>query len=214
MFLELPDDQLNWVVQYLEQTRVGGLVAHLLALRALFPDRVGGSDRLLRARLRSHRELLADLADRLFIKVRLPDFPLEADDIETPELRASLVALVEELATEKNERASVRSGLRLVETLDREALAMLTAALEQEELATAGAWQTMAQLMGTTLERDGGALSDFGPYRNMLARELAARAHLSATEFKGSLREPVVPELDEARAALVRVLSEQQRVLN
>lgn len=212
--LELPDEQLSWVVQYLEQTRVGGLVAHLLALRALFPDRVGGGDRLVRARLRGHRELLAELADRLFIKVRLPDFPLEPNDIETPELRASLVALVEELAARGSERASVRSGLRLVATLDRDALLALAAALGKEELATAGAWQTIAALLGTTLERDGGVLCDFAAYRNELARELASRAQLTGAAFQASLTQPVSEELDAARESLVRVLASQQRVLN
>jgi hypothetical protein len=214
VFLELPDEQLRWTVQYLEQTRVGGLVAHLLAVRALFPDRVGGGDRLLRARLRGHREMLAELADRLFIKVRLPDFPLEPGDIETPELRASLVALIEELGSAKSERPSVRSGLRLAERLDRDELASLRADLAPAQPGTAAPWAALAQLMGTTLERDGGCLGDFSGYRNLLARELAARKGLGPAEFQASLREPVANELDTTRESLVRVLSEQQRVLN
>jgi hypothetical protein len=68
--------------------------------------------------------------------------------------------------------------------------------------------------MGTTLERDGGCLGDFSGYRNLLARELAARKGLGPAEFQASLREPVANELDTTRESLVRVLSEQQRVLN
>lgn len=214
VFLDLADDTLGWVVRYLEQTRVGGLVAHLLTLRALFPDRVGGADRLLRARLRTHRDLLAELADRLFIKVRLPDFPLEPSDVETPELRSSLIALVEELAVGRSERATIRSGLRLVETLERGSLAALSRALRTEELATAGPWQAMVQLMGTTLERDGGVLGEFRAYRDGLARELGLRSQLTAVEFEASLREPVAAELDAGRESLVRALAGQQRVLN
>jgi uncharacterized repeat protein (TIGR01451 family) len=214
VFLELSDDHLGWVVQYLEQTRVGGIVAHLLALRALFPDRVSGGDRLLRARLRSHREMLGEHADRLFIKVRLPDFPLAPGDVETPELRASLVALVEELAVEKTERAALRSGLRLTQKLDH---AMLTAAVEElgrDNLATAAAWQVMVKLVGTTLERDGGIVTEFTAYRDALAEELTKRAGLDATAFEASLQEPVDPLLDEARESVLRTLAEQQRVLN
>jgi hypothetical protein len=201
-------------VQYLEQTRVGGLVTHLLTLRALFPDRVGGADRLLRARLRSHRALLAELADRLFIKIRLPDFPLAPEDIETPELRSSLVGLVEELAAGKLERASLRSGLRLVESLDGLTLAASLQKLGGDPLATAGPWQVMAMLVGTTLERDGGTVVDFKDYRDALVAELAQRASLDAPAFEASLRGPVDPGLDEGREFLVRALAEQQRVLN
>ena len=214
VFLELSDDHLGWVVQYLEQTRVGGLVAHLLALRALFPDRVGGADRLLRARLRSHREMLAELADRLFIKVRLPDFKLAPDDVETAELRSSLVALVEELAERNPERASLRSGLRLVESLDGLGLAASLQMLAKDNLATAAPWKVMAMLIGTTLERDGGVVCEFTAYRDALVGELTHRSGLDATGFEASLREPVDPMLDELRESMVRALAEQQRVLN
>jgi uncharacterized repeat protein (TIGR01451 family) len=214
VFLELSDEHLSWVVQYLEQTRVGGIVSHLLTVRALFPDRVGGADRLLRARLRSHREMLAELADRLFIKVRLPDFPLAPADVETPELRTSLVALVEELAVGNTERASLRSGLRLAETLDGPTLAAATEKLGRDEIATASAWQVMAMLMGTSLERDGGVVSDFADYRNALVHELGQRTSLDPGAFEASLREPVDPLLDEGRESMVRTLAEQQRVLN
>jgi hypothetical protein len=214
VFLDLSDEHLAWVVQYLEQTRVGGIVTHLLTMRALFPDRVGGADRLLRARLRSYRAMLAELADRLFIKVRLPDFPLVPDDIETPELRASLIGLVEELAAGNLERASLRSGLRLVETLDGLTLAASVQKLGRDNLATAGAWQVMAMLIGTALERDGGVVGDFKGYRDALVQELSQRASLDAAAFEASLRDPVAPALDEAHDSLVRALADQQRVLN
>jgi hypothetical protein len=214
VFLDLSDEHLAWVVQYLEQTRVGGIVAHLLALRALFPDRVGGANRLLRARLRTHREMLAEHADRLFIKVRLPHFPLRPDDLETPELRASLVALVEELGYGTPERASLRSGLRLVETLDGMALTASLRKLGRDEVGTAAPWQVMSMLMGTALERDGGILATFTGYRDLLMQELAQRQNLDAAAFEASLHEPVDAALDEARQSLVRALAGQQRVLN
>ena len=212
--LELSDEHLAWAVQYLEQTRVGGIVAHLLALRALFPDRVSGGDRLLRARLRSHREMLGEHADRLFIKVRLPDFPLATGDVETPELRASLVALVEELAVEKTERASLRSGLRLAQKLDHAMLGQAIAELGRDNLATAAPWLVMTRLIGTSLERDGGVLTEFTGYRDALLAELTKRADLDAAAFEAALKEPVDPLLDEARESVVRTLAEQQRVLN
>jgi uncharacterized repeat protein (TIGR01451 family) len=214
VFLDLSDEHLAWVVQYLEQTRVGGIVTHLLTMRALFPDRVGGADRRLRARMRNHRAMLAELADRLFIKVRLPNFVLLPEDVETPELRASLITLVEELAAAKPPRASLRSGLRLVEGLDGLTLAASVLKLGRDNLATAGAWQVTAMLIGTTLERDGGVVVDFKGYRDALVADLSQRANLDAAGFEASLRDPVDPALDEARDFLVRTLAEQQRVLN
>jgi uncharacterized repeat protein (TIGR01451 family) len=214
VFLELSDEHLAWAVQYLVQTRVGGIVAHLLALRALFPDRVSGGDRLLRARLRSHREMLGEHADRLFIKMRLPDFPLVSGDVETPELRASLVALVEELAVEKNERASLRSGLRLAQKLDHAMLLAAVQELGRDNLATAAPWLVMTRLIGTSLERDGGVLTEFTAYRDALIEEFTKRSSLDAAAFEASLKEPADPLLDEARESVVRTLAEQQRVLN
>jgi hypothetical protein len=214
VFLELSDEHLSWVVQYLEQTRVGGIAAHLLALRALFPDRVSGADRLLRARLRSHREMLAEHVDRLFIKVRLPNFPLTPDDLETAELRGSLVALVDELGAGNPDRSAVRSGLRLAASLDSASLASAQRKLGSNNLATAAPWQVVTMLVGTTLERDGGVLASFGGYRDALAAELAKRADLTAAEFESTLRDPVDSALDEARESMVRALAEQQRVLN
>jgi hypothetical protein len=158
--------------------------------------------------------MLAELADRLFIKVRLPNFALLPDDVETPELRASLISLVEELAAAKPPRASLRSGLRLVETLDGLTLAASALKLGRDGLATAGAWQVMAMLIGTTLERDGGVVVDFKGYRDALVADLSQRANLDAAGFEASLRDPVDPALDEARDFLVRTLAEQQRVLN
>jgi hypothetical protein len=158
--------------------------------------------------------MLAEHADRLFIKVRLPDFPIAPADVETPELRASLISLIDDLARAKPERASLRSGLRLVEWIDGLAMAASLHKLGGDNLATAAPWQVMATMIGTTLERDGGALANFSSYRDKLVAELALRAVLDADGFEASLREPVDPALDEARGLMVRALSEQQRVLN
>jgi uncharacterized repeat protein (TIGR01451 family) len=214
LFLELSDEHLTWVVQYLEQTRVGGLVAHLLALRALVPDRVGGADRLLRARLLAYREQLGQHVDRLFIKVRLPDFPLETADLETSELRGALVHLFEEFADVTPERPAVRSGLRLVETIDAGRIEPVVKQLENAALGTAAPWRALAMLVGTSLERDGGSLADFSAYRDAVIAELSRRAELDPASFQAALRGPVAPSLDEAREELLRRLTEQQRVLS
>jgi hypothetical protein len=175
---------------------------------------VGGADRLLRTRLRTHREMLAEHADRLFIKVRLPDFPLEPGDLETPELRTSLRSLLGEFSSGTVERASLRSGLRLVETLDSLRLGALAQRLAHHDLATAVPWHVMTMLIGTTLERDGRVLNDFSGYRDALAHELDERSKLDPAAFEASLLKPVDPSLEAARESMVRALAEQQRVLN
>ena len=95
MWLEFTDERLTWTLEYLERAKFDGLIGHLMVMRALFPDHASGREAT--AELRRHAEVLNELVDRLFVKLRMPHATLVPGDLETPEYRASLIALVDAL---------------------------------------------------------------------------------------------------------------------
>lgn len=210
VYLDLSPERLEWLVPYLREARFAGLLPHLVLLRALFPDDADGADGVLRARLRRHGELMSELIDALFIKLRLPEPEIAPEDLETRELRASLRGVLESLGRERFGAASDLGGLRLSGTVRHDELGAAVGALEREPLMTATPWLALSIVMGTRLERDGDELGDFTAYRSLLQQTLAGMGRLSAEEFHAALAEPVDPRLDAEREALVEALAEQQ----
>ena len=209
--LALDEDKLDWLVGYLREATFPGLLPHLLLLRALFPDGAQDADAVLRARLRRHGELLSDVIDTLFVKLRLPGANTAPGDFESRELRSSLRGVLEAL---RRERAPVddeeTADVRLVGSVGAHELTAAIDALEREPLQTATPWLALSLLMGTKLERDGEIVADFTPYREALQHTLAELGRLSADEFQAAVLRPIDPRLDEERNQLVDTLAEQQ----
>ena len=211
VFLHLSPERLEWLVPYLREARFPGLLPHLFLLRALFPDDAHGADGVLRARLRRHGELMSELIDTLFVKLRLPDPEIAPEDLETRELRASLRGVLEGLGRERFGAVSDMGGLlSLSGTVRYDELGAAVGALEREPLMSATPWLALSIVMGTRLERDGAELGDFTAYRSLLQQTLAGMGRLSAAEFHAALVEPVDPRLEAEREALVEALAEQQ----
>ena len=83
------------VARLMRGARCDGLVLHVLALRALFPDLdqdAGDAPTIARAAV---GEALRDLFDRLFVKLRIPNFTIGADDLEDRALRGALLGVAD-----------------------------------------------------------------------------------------------------------------------
>jgi uncharacterized repeat protein (TIGR01451 family) len=210
LYLSLPEDRLDWIVHYLEEARFEGLIAHLMVIRALFPDTAEAPEAT--ARLRQHTARLNELVDRLFLKLRLPDVPLTPDDLETPTYRASLVRLIEALRTERGQKEPDRAGLRLAGFVEPRTLAAAAATLDRAKLVTAVPWMAVAMLMGTSLEREGLVVADFASYRDAVVRAFSELAELTATEFERALHEPSDVELEVGRENVLRDLTAQRNI--
>jgi hypothetical protein len=209
--LDLPAERLDWIVEYLEEARFPGLIGHLMVARALFPNRAGNA--AAAAQLQSFGDVLGELVDRLFIKLRRPDAVLTREDLETETMRASLRTLLGALA---NDDASDRlddTGLRLDGAIAHDRLDAFADALEREKLVTAAPWRAIAALLGTSLRRDGVTIADFRPYRDALEAALAGLADLSPAAFEAALHEPSAVELAVEREALLRALAQQRTVV-
>jgi uncharacterized repeat protein (TIGR01451 family) len=210
VWLEFTDERLTWTLEYLERAKFEGLVGHLMVMRALFPDHAAGREAT--AELRRHGEVLNELVDRLFIKLRLPGATLVPADLETREYRASLIGLVDALRHAHAGESSEQSGLRLVGTAYRAQLAASAETLAHAKLVTAAPWGALAALLGTSLQRGGVVLADFGTYRDGLLRALGELTDLSPTEFEGELREPADDDLEVERETIVRALTAERPI--
>ena len=209
--LELPEDRLAWTVQYLEEARFGGLIAHLMLVRALFPD--GASADGATPEVRRHAAVLSELIDRLFVKLRMPGVELQPADLETAATRKSLKALLAALRRASSADVSTpQAGLRLVGVVEPEELAAAARSLERERLVTAAPWRAAALLLGTSLQRDGTEVADFAAYRDALLRAFDGMRNLSPTEFEAALHEPGDVDLEVERETVLRALAEQRRV--
>ncbi len=209
--LELPEDRLAWTVQYLEEARFGGLIAHLMLLRALFPDAASADGAT--PEVKRHAAVLSELIDRLFVKLRMPGVELQPADVETAATRKSLKGLIAALRRTSSADVSTRqNGLRLVGAVEPDALAAAARSLERDRLVTAAPWRTTAALLGTSLQRDGTEVADFSAYRDALLRAFDGMRDLSPTEFEAALHEPGDVELEVERESVLRALAEQRRV--
>ncbi|MBV9439185.1 MAG: DUF11 domain-containing protein [Candidatus Eremiobacteraeota bacterium] len=208
--LALGPERLNWIVDYLEEARFTGLIGHLMVLRALFPD--GAAAQAAAEPLRRYADVLDELVDRLFVKLRLPGVVLDAADLETPAARAALQRVVAALRLDGGDGEIPDDGLRLTGAVEAAELGEAARLLERGAIASAAPWCSLATLLGTSLERDGEQLADFGAYRDALRRTLDGMHELSASEFQEALGQPGDVELEVERENLVRALAVQRNV--
>ena len=179
-------DRLDRAMKFLNEARFGGLITHLFALRAFFPDAVGGAGD---ATVRDLRETLRESLDRIYIKLRVPSYVLAPRDLETAAARASLEAVLR--------GASAEAPIELAGTVllhghvDIAELHALRDRLERAPLATATPWAIMARL----LPSQGDALAH---YRAMLAQTLDELAETDEMTFIDVLQRKPYPVLDAA----------------
>lgn len=177
------------VLRFLDEARFDGLVTHLFAMRAFFPESI--SDAHIGAVV-GMRDGLRDELDRLFIKLRLPNYVIAPRDIETPSLRAALEKLLHDLtgmrglpAETPNAAVVLRGGFdgpEMVELADR---------LVESEIASALPWAIMARLLPDSSPQ-------LAHYRGMLIERLDGFADADSSEFLDALQRRRDVALDAA----------------
>ncbi len=166
-----------------------GLVAHVLALRALFPDECVPWDGATADALATLRTTLRDVYDRLFVKLRIPGFVAGADDLEDPPLRRALGALCERLGRYD-----------------------LVAALSDAAYGSPAALRALVALLPTECDDAtlSGALEHFGA---VLDEVLAGYLGVAPAIFDDALANAADRALDVARDALRAALQGSRTVL-
>jgi uncharacterized repeat protein (TIGR01451 family) len=187
LVLAFDRDRLDRALRFLGEARFTGLVTHLFAIRAFFADSAGtGSENALH----QVRENLRETLDRLFIKLRLPNYVIAPRDLESAASRAALETLVGSVGTGEV-APSLAGSIVLRGTCEEEELRALRDRLNDAPLATALPWSTLARFVPA----DGEALSH---YRTMLISALDELVSADETAFIDALQRRRYPVLDAA----------------
>jgi hypothetical protein len=172
------------VARLLHGVRCGGLVPHVLAVRALYPEPPRTADAATAAR-DGVGHAVRDVFDRLFVKLRIPGFVVGADDLEDGRLRRALLALVD----------PDRTNARYATIAD----------------APLGAPAVLRALLATIPPPESGTSLDAAvdDYLRALDQMLASYEALPLELFDDALARGRDAALDDARATLMALIDER-----
>lgn len=191
-WLDLDEARSAAIVRLLRGARGPGLLSHLPALAALFPDGFDAAAPALRG-----------IFERLFVKLRIPGYEVGAGDFEDAAARRELLDLLGRLAARApSEVAPVRGDVWL--RIDCSRAAALRSALDGAPLGAPQALAALAALLPCEGGADAGAA--LGAYAGLLASTLAAACALEADTFALSAAREPVPALDVARRIAIAAL--------
>jgi hypothetical protein len=184
----------------------GGLVAHILALRALLPDAETSGDRGVASALDDVRRAAGDVFDRLFVKLRIPGFDVASDDVDDVVLRSAMVDLFERLLTasrgdDRCEDVSVR--------ITRERVRELLAAFAGAPYGAPAMLRALVALLPTRCERDPALGSALARYAIALDDALAGYEGAPLELFDDALARGSDRALGDARAALAATIADR-----
>ncbi|MEA2663323.1 MAG: hypothetical protein QOI11_267 [Candidatus Eremiobacteraeota bacterium] len=216
--LRLDERRLAEIGRWLRGAHGDGLVVHLLALRALFPERETSDDVLVASALGAVHDALRDVFDRLFVKLRIPGFDVAASDLEDPALRRALVRLFERLLVARPGGATLDESVgepasgRLAFERVREVLASFADA----PFGAPAALRALVALLPTRCDGEPPLAAALADYARALDGVLARCASMPLREFDDLLaqRGERAPgdgvlgarALDDARAGLLAAL--------
>jgi hypothetical protein len=180
-------DRLERALRLLREARFAGLLTHLFALRAFFPDAVAARDETA---LREVRETLRETLDRLYIKLRVQTYVMAPRDLESAAARDALAALLDDFDQNVSLR-ELTGSVVLHGACDPRELHALHERLASAPLGTAVSWAILARL----LPDEGDALRN---YRTMLIAALDELLDVDETEFIDALQRKPYPVLDAA----------------
>ncbi len=186
-------ERLARALRFLREARFGTLVTHLFALRTFFPDAIGDA---YCGALAPLRDCLREELDRLFIKLRLPNYVIAPRDVETPSLRSTIERVLDEAARARGLPAqSATATVELRGSFLPSELRDFAERLSSGELASALPWAALARL----LPDDTPVYAD---YRMQLIESLDALTDADATEFIDALQHRHDAALDGALDAM------------
>lgn len=185
------DERLQRTLRFLGEAQFDGLITHVFGVRAFFPDAVG--DRHGTA-LAAQRDAMREVLDRLFIKLRLPNYAIVPRDVETPSSRATLERFLGETAQARGTPPEPPAARILRGEADADALGDAVDRLINAPLASALPWAALARLLPSDAP-EGAA------YRDALVETLDALADAEPAEFLDALQRKPHRELDAALRA-------------
>ncbi len=192
-------------LRVLEHLRDDALVSHVIASSLLVPNVVLGAGELSLA-LDRFGAMLRERAERLF--VRAPR-ELRADDIESEEMRTSLVQTASLLAKTQVDDAQAPAQLCVIGDPEKDRIAALLVELEVARKGSAIPWILVAELLGAAVRCRGVERIVLAEYRTALIRQLSRFAEQPSeiflralvTERQPALQAQLLGAVDALRAA-------------
>jgi uncharacterized repeat protein (TIGR01451 family) len=182
-------ERLAKALRFVDEARFGGLVTHLFALRAFFPDAIGDTHAGTLAAL---RDAMREELDRLFIKLRLPNYVISPRDVETPSMRSTIERVLHDAGAARGVPAEpAAASVVLRGSYEPSEIAEMSERLHDCELACALPWAALARLLPD-------ASPQFANYRSLLVERLDALADSDSSEFMDALQRRRDAALDGA----------------
>jgi hypothetical protein len=210
LYLDLSHEELAHAIQTLEKSDAGGLIPHLFAVRALFPNAIAGADARVAQTVENAAHAIRAPLDRLFVRLRMPRLAVSAKDLEDRDSRFALRALVDAVldARPQAPAADAPQGLvRLSGTVDVDALRRRGAELEHAPLGAVVPWIISSHLIGERIEYSTEESSNvLALYRTELIKVFSVLETLPIPEFHRVLSSSVNRTLDDALGAVLDAL--------
>jgi hypothetical protein len=209
LYVDFTHEQLAQTIRALEKSEAGGLIQHLVALAALYPNALAGADaRTAQTVENSVRAIRAPL-ERLFVRLSMPRLTISARDLEDRDSRFALRALAEAVIDGPRQELSERpfGTVRFSGAVDVDAVRARLPELQTAPLGAVTPWSLNVQFLGSRFEYNHGGSSDaLGSYRNELLKVFGVLETLPMPEFHRVLSSSVNRTLDDALANVLDAL--------
>jgi hypothetical protein len=202
-WLRLDDERLDEVARLLHGAPGGGLVPHVLALRAFFPDGDASGDPGVASALTDVRSALRDVFDRLFVKLRIPGFGVASDDFDDVTLRRAMTGFFDRLL---HAPAAGRHPDGTTASITRERAGDLLAAFAGAPYGAPAVLRALAALLPTRCHSDPLLSAALARYACALDDVLASYEGVPMELFDDALARVSDRGLDDARTALLVAL--------
>lgn len=210
LYLDFSHEDLVRAIQTLEKSDAGGLIPHLFAVRALFPNAVAGADARVAQSVENAARAIRAPLDRLFVRLRTPRLAVSAKDLEDRDSRFALRALIEAVLEARPQGAGGDAPdgvVRLSGTVDVDALRRRGEELEHAPLGSVVPWIVSSHLLGERIEYSTQESSNvLGLYRTELINVFSVLETLPIPEFHRVLSSSVNRTLDNALGAVLDAL--------
>ena len=212
LYVEFSQEELANAIRALEKSDAGGLIPHIFAVRAFFPNAIAGADARLAQTMENGARAVRAPLDRFFVRLRAPRLAVTAKDLEDRESRLALREIVAAVLDAPAMPVAARpaGAVRLSGTVDTRALRRRAAELEHAPLGSVAAWTVNAQLIGERIDfgqTGASAHSDvLGLYRTELLKVFGVLETLPMPEFHRVLSSSVNRTLDDALGAVLDAL--------
>jgi len=209
LYIDFSQDQVVQAIRTIEKSDAGGLIPHILAMVALFPNAIAGADPRTAQIVENSVRAVRSPLDRFFVRLRMTRLAVTAKDLEDRDSRLALRALVDAvIASEPQELGYRPHGIvRFAGDVDVEMLRKRAPDLDSAPLGSVVPWIVNANLLGTRVEYNGGGRSDvLGLYRTELLKVFGVLETLPMPEFHRVLTSSVNRTLDDALGAVLDAL--------